>query len=131
MHGTAVVRHLVGRGFDVRGLDVDESSFDGIDFRTCDLMVCESIAPHLADVDAVLHLAAVAAPGRAPNDRIFSVNCAGTFNVFTACAEADVRRVVVASSINAIGYFFATEPFEIDYLPVDEIHPTFTTPRNY
>ena len=125
--GTAVVGHLVERGFDVRGIDVVEPSAEQIDFRICDLMAFDAIGAHLIDVDAVLHLAAIPAPGRGPNDQIFSLNCAGTFNVFTACADAGIGRVVVASSINAIGYFFATEPFEIDYLPVDEGHPKFAT----
>lgn len=125
--GTAVVDHLVGRGFDVRGIDVEQPVDEQIDFRVCDLMTYEAIGPHLQEVDVVLHLAAIPAPGRGPNDQIFSLNCAGTFNVFTACADAGVGRMVVASSINAIGYFFGTEPFEIDYLPVDEGHPKFTT----
>ncbi len=125
--GTAASSHLLNRGFDVRGVDIVEPSVDGIDFRTCDLMQCDSIGQHLQDVDAVLHLAAVPAPGRGPNDWIFTLNCGGTFNLFKACADIGVGRVVVASSINAIGYFFGTEPFEIDYLPVDENHPTFTT----
>ena len=29
---------------------------------------------------------------------------------------------MVASSINAVGYFFGTVPFELDYLPADEDH---------
>ena len=125
--GTAVVGHLVERGFEVRGIDVVEPSAEHIDFRICDLMAFDAIGAHLSDVDAVLHLAAIPAPGKGPNDQIFSLNCAGTFNVFTACADAGIGRVVVASSINAIGYFFGTEPFEIDYLPVDEGHPKFAT----
>ncbi len=41
----------------------------------------------------------------------------------TGCAG----RVGVASSINAIGYFFGTVPFELDYLPVDADHPRSTS----
>jgi hypothetical protein len=47
--------------------------------------------------------------------------------VFDACAQHNVNRVVVASSINAIGYFFGAVPFEIEYLPIDEEHLKFTS----
>ncbi len=123
----AVTAHLVDRGFDVRGIDIVDS-FDGtIDYRVCDLLGEDALTQHLEGVNAVLHLAAIAAPGRVPNARIFQLNTAGTFNVFDACAQHSISRVVVASSINAIGYFFGCVPFELDYLPVDEEHPKFTS----
>lgn len=125
--GEAVTAHLVGAGFDVRGIDVVEA-FDGaIDYRPCDLLDPDALKPHVEGVEAVLHLAAIPAPGRGPNADIFKLNTAGTFNVFDACAHVNVTRVVVASSINAIGYFFGCFPFEIDYLPVDENHPKLTS----
>jgi hypothetical protein len=125
--GEAVTAHLVAEGFDIRGIDIADS-FDGdIDYRKCDLLDAEALSPHIQGVDAVLHLAAIPAPGRGPNSKIFQINTAGTFNVFDACVQHDVHRVVVASSINAIGYFFGAVPFEIDYLPVDEEHPKRTS----
>lgn len=123
----AVTAHLKDRGFDIRGIDIVDSFNGTIDYRVCDLLDAESISPHLEGVSAVLHLAAIAAPGRVPNARVFQVNTAGTFNVFDACAQHSISRVVVASSINAIGYFFGCVPFELDYLPIDVEHPKFTT----
>ena len=38
-----------------------------------------------------------------------------------------MQHVVVASSINAIGYLFGTSSFENGYLPIDEDHPKTTT----
>ena len=125
--GEAVTRHLDGRGFDIRGIDVADSFDGGIDYRKCDLLDAEELKPHVEGADAVLHLAAIPAPGRAANAPMFQLNTAGTFNVFDACAQLDISRVVVASSINAIGYFFGSVPFEIDYLPVDEDHPKLTS----
>jgi nucleoside-diphosphate-sugar epimerase len=125
--GVAVTAHLVDRGFDIRGIDIVDSFEGGIDYRECDLLDAEALSPHVDGVDTVLHLAAIPAPGRAPNAPMFQLNTAGTFNVFDACAQHGVARVVVASSINAIGYFFGSVPFELDYLPVDEEHPKFTS----
>jgi NAD(P)-dependent dehydrogenase (short-subunit alcohol dehydrogenase family) len=124
--GEAVTAHLVDQGFDVRGVDRVEG-FDGIDYRQCDLLDAEALKPHIEGVDTVLHLAAIPSPGKAPNADIFQINTAGTFNVFDVCAQVGVGRVVVASSINAVGYFFGAVPFELDYLPADEDHPKLTS----
>jgi nucleoside-diphosphate-sugar epimerase len=125
--GEAVTQHLLTNGFDVHGIDIADSFEGGIDYRKCDLLDADDLKQHVEGVEAVLHLAAIPAPGRAPNAPIFQLNTAGTFNVFDACAQLDVSRVVAASSINAIGYFFGAVPFEIDYLPVDEDHPKLTS----
>ena len=125
--GGAVTAHLLARGFEVRGVDTADSFGGGIDYRRCDLLDAEALAPHLDGMDAVLHLAAIPSPGRAPNARIFQINTAATFNVFDACAQQGIGRVVVASSINAVGYFFGTVPFELEYLPADEAHPKLTS----
>lgn len=118
--GQAATTYLLQRGFAIRGLDRADSCPIDIDYRSCDLLDADALAPHIKGVDAVLHLAAIPSPGRAPNADIFQINTAGTFNVFDACAHYGVQRVVVASSINAVGYFFGTVPFELDYLPADE-----------
>jgi len=125
--GEAATAHLIAKGHDVRGLDVVETFGGTADYRSCDLLDVGAIVPHLDDIDAVLHLAAVPALGRAANADIFQVNTAGKFNVFDGCYQKGIKRVVVASSINAIGYFFGSEPFEIDYLPVDEVHRKLTS----
>ncbi|MEE2754559.1 MAG: NAD-dependent epimerase/dehydratase family protein [Candidatus Latescibacterota bacterium] len=72
-----------------------------MDYRKCDLLDAEALRPHIEGVDAVLHLAAIPAPGRGPNAQIFQINTAGMFNVFDACAQQKVNRVVVASWIDA------------------------------
>jgi nucleoside-diphosphate-sugar epimerase len=126
--GTAACADLLAAGLAVRGIDVRQpESSSAVDFRLCDLTQEGALAPHLQDIDAVLHLAAIPVPRLGSPADIFQLNCAGTFRLFQACAEADVCHVVVASSINAIGYYFGTVPFEIDYLPVDEGHPKTTS----
>jgi nucleoside-diphosphate-sugar epimerase len=118
--GQAVTTHLLQRGFAIRGIDRADSCPSKIDYRSCEILDAAALAPHVEGVDAVLHLAAIPSPGRAPNADIFQINTAGTFNIFDACAHFGIERVVVASSINAVGYFFGAVPFELDYLPADE-----------
>jgi nucleoside-diphosphate-sugar epimerase len=68
-------------------------------------------------VDAVVHLAAIPAPGLTTNAATFSNNMTATYNVFAAARAAGVRNVVWASSETVLGVPFATPP---PYLPVDE-----------
>jgi len=121
--GQAITAHLVKSGYDVCGIDRVDFFADKIDYRYCDMLDADNLAPNVEGMDAVLHLAAVPSPGRAPNAEIFQINTASTFNVFDACAHYGVNRVVCASSINAVGYFFGAVPFEIDYIPTDEDQP--------
>jgi nucleoside-diphosphate-sugar epimerase len=78
-------------------------------------------------MQAVIHLAAIPHPAGASGPEIFRTNSSGTFNVYEAAAQEGIRRVVSASSINALGFNYGIKSFPIEYLPVDEDHPTFTT----
>jgi nucleoside-diphosphate-sugar epimerase len=74
-------------------------------------------------VDAVIHLSAIPAPGRHPEEEVFRTNVMATWNVLEAATLCGARRVVFASSINVLGFGFCTRPFNPEYLPVDEQHP--------
>lgn len=125
--GKRVCTHLVSRGFDVRGVDVVDAGTSGVAFQVCDLKDYEAVKASVAGVDAVLHLAALASPREGTPEKIFELNDYAAFHVFQACAELGIKRVVAASSVNAIGFFFGRKGFQLDYLPVDEEHPSFTT----
>ena len=72
-----------------------------------DLLLSDGLADWLraAEVDAVVHLAAVADVGEAERhpEICWSVNVGGTANVMTAARAAGVRRVVVASTVLVYG----------------------------
>ena len=76
--------------------------------------------------EAVVHLAAFRGPGMAPGQAVFHVNVAGTFNVYEAAAQAGIKRVVQASSINAIGCGWSIDEIHPQYFPIDEDHPRIT-----
>jgi hypothetical protein len=59
--------------------------------------------------------------------RLCDLNQEGALHPHLQNIDAGVQHVVVASSINAIGYLFGTSSFETDYLPIDEAHPKTTT----
>jgi nucleoside-diphosphate-sugar epimerase len=68
----------------------------------------------------VVHLAAVADPLFRPEPLLFANNTQATFTVLWTAAEAGVRRLVVAGSVNAIGLpFNPHRPLPRRY-PLDE-----------
>jgi nucleoside-diphosphate-sugar epimerase len=123
--GRAVVTHLVDHGWDVLALDQQRPAQTVTPFVAVDLtdygQVVEALAgdidEHRGAIDAVVHLAAVPAPGLVSNAATFANNSAATFHVFAAARAAGIRKVVWASSETVLGLPFDTPP---PYAPVDE-----------
>jgi len=74
--------------------------------------------------DAVIHLAAHANPLGFPDQVVYADNTLGSYNALAAAAALGIKRVCLASSINAIGGVFSRWP-RYDYFPLDEQHPTY------
>ena len=128
--GKPTVQWLAARGHAVRVLDLRvPEPIPGVDCREGDVTDLEALRAALDGIEGVVHLAAYRHPSMASNSEMFRVNALGTMNVFHAAAEAGIRRVVCASSINALGYNFGIKfpPGQLQYFPIDEAHPTFTT----
>lgn len=125
--GRAVVRDLVENGYGVLALDRVAPVLPGVDFsfvRT-DLtdhgQVVEAVTGRVDErggpFDAVVHLAAVPAPGLVPNATTFANNVPSTWNVFDAARAAGITSVVWASSETVLGLPFDAPP---PYAPLDE-----------
>jgi UDP-glucose 4-epimerase len=71
-------------------------------------------------VEAIVHLAAIPAPGIRPDVTTFHNNVAATYNVFQAAHRLGIRTIVQASSETVLGLPFDVPP---PYLPVDEEYP--------
>ncbi len=126
--GKAVVARLVEKDYRVRVIDRKSAAqAPGAEYRPCDINDYAALRQAVHGCDAVVHLAALPRPCDGPGGEVFRINAAGTFNVFQAAAEEGIRRVVQASSINALGYFYGVRDFPLQYLPVDEEHPGPTT----
>jgi nucleoside-diphosphate-sugar epimerase len=127
--GRHVVAHLAEHGHRVIALDrVPAPASRAAAFVRVDLtdfgQVTEAFT-HVDDVhdgiDAVVHLAAIPAPGLTTNAATFSNNITATYNVFAAARRAGIRSIVWASSETVLGLPFETPP---PYIPVDEeYHP--------
>ena len=119
--GRAVVAELVACGEDV--LSADLVTFPGLPCEQvqADLTELGQAVEVLRGARAVVHLAAIPAPGLRPDELTFRVNTESTYNVFSAAATLGLERVVWASSETVLGL-----PFERErpaYAPIDEEHP--------
>ncbi len=126
--GRHVVRDLQEHGYRVVALDrvPDPGSAAAVSVRV-DLTDHGQVLEALTavddrhdGVDAVVHLAAIPAPGLTTNAATFSNNVTATYNVFAAARSAGIRNVVWASSESVLGLPFDTAP---PYIPVDEEYP--------
>ena len=126
--GKAAVARLVAHGHDVRVIG-RRSGFEipGAEYAVCDVTDYPSLRKNVAGCEAIVHLAALPSPGSGTSEEVFRVNAAGTYNLFQAAAEEGIKRVVQASSINALGLFYGVKPASPQYFPMDEDHPSVTT----
>ena len=95
----------------------------GANGRIVDITDVGQVLGVAAGCDAVIHCAAIPSPERHPPEVIFETNVIGTFAVLQAAAIAGISRVVISSSLSALGGAWATPPHPPRYVPVDEDHP--------
>jgi UDP-glucose 4-epimerase len=79
----------------------------------------------MKNCDAVIHMAAITNPIIAPEHEVFRVNMTGNWNVLEASEVHRISKVVLASSVNAVGAVFSKGITPRPYFPMDEEHPTF------
>lgn len=113
--GRHVTRAVTAAGHGLRTIDVRDAP--GLDVHA-DLRRYDEAARAVDGVDAVIHLAAHPKPVEGMPGVVFTENTAMGFNVLTAALSSGVPKVVVASSINAIGGEFS-EIEHYDRFPVD------------
>jgi nucleoside-diphosphate-sugar epimerase len=123
--GRAVLRDLVANGYTV--LNIDQTlpkdpicptvRIDLSDYGQVLEALLGGVDEHKGPFDAVVHLAAIPAPGQFANSRTLRNNVPSSYNVFEAARKAGIRNVVFASSETVLGLPFETPP---PYAPLDE-----------
>lgn len=122
--GRAVLTDLIAHGYRVLNLDqviprdpiaptvrVDLRDFGEV------VAALSGVDEHRGPFDAVVHLAAIPAPGLFANARTFANNVPATYHVFEAARLLGIKNVVFASSETVLGLPFDQPPA---YVPVDE-----------
>ncbi|UOE42797.1 NAD-dependent epimerase/dehydratase family protein [Agromyces larvae] len=119
--GRTVVRTLRDDGHEVVNLDrAGERGTVVVADLTDYGQVLDAIAgvdEHGSGADAIVHLAAIPAPGLATDVETFRNNLLSTYHVLQAARRLGVRRIVTASSETVLGLPFDVPP---PYIPVDE-----------
>jgi nucleoside-diphosphate-sugar epimerase len=118
---------LLTHGYTVANVDRVPPAASRCPFTSVDLTdfgqtieALSAIDDRIQGVDAVVHLAAIPAPGLYPNAVTFKNNMLSTYNIFEAARRLGIKHVVWASSETVLGLPFDTPP---PYAPVDEGYP--------
>lgn len=115
--GKQVTKILTRAEHDVVGMDIVWTGEE-----TCERMLCDITQPlpRVKDVDAIIHLAAIASPQicDADPERAMAVNVAGMDNVLKMALASGVKKVVFPSTAHVYG-------ISPRYLPTDEQHPIY------
>lgn len=119
--GANLVRALLERGWTVRAFVRTSSplaALQGVDVELCygDLLDPASLGRAMEGVDTLFHAGAVYRNWTADPEDVLRPAVKGTENALRAAARAGVRRAVVTSSCNAVG--FTEDPAR----PLDETH---------
>ena len=129
--GRAVVDELVDHGWDVvvfdRARPLAEKANAAATYLPIDLTDYGQVLDAFLGVqerydlvDALVHLAAIPAPGIMPDHATFANNMNGSWNVYSAARRAGAMKIVWASSETVLGLPFDEPP---PYAPVDEEYP--------
>lgn len=124
--GRAVVDELIDHGHDVRVWDLVPPRDPRPRFIRVDLTDFGQVYEALHGIDegwdrpdAIIHLAAIPAPGLVPNAALVRNNFLSTYHVFSAARHLGIGNIVYASSETVLGLPFDTPP---PYIPVDEAY---------
>jgi nucleoside-diphosphate-sugar epimerase len=127
--GKHVIAQAVAQGHTVRNIDrvapPAGSIPDGVEYVNAELSDYQSFADAIAGYDMLIHLAAIPAPGKHPDHVVHNNNVTSSYNALLAAANAGIKKVVQASSINAIGAVYSRWP-QYDFFPLNETHPSYS-----
>lgn len=130
--GTHIVPVLLDRGHEVVSVDSQppqgglgrvQEGRAGLTLMQVDTTDFGQVTAAAKGADAVVHLAAIPNPVWRPEHEVFRINMLSNWNVLEAAEAHGIGKVMMASSINAVGASFWTfQPRE--YMPIDEELPT-------
>ena len=125
--GKATINKLSEKNYDVFNVDLQDKQELDVPFSCVNLEnfgetveAITQIDDRINGIDAIVHQAAIPAPGLYPNHKTFRVNMLSTYNVFQCAEIMKINNIVWASSETVLGLPFDTYP---PYVPVDEDYP--------
>ncbi|MDR1283262.1 MAG: NAD(P)-dependent oxidoreductase [Opitutaceae bacterium] len=127
--GRVIVRHLLEAGHAVRSLDRSYFPVPGAQMLVVDMRQPEGVYAAMEGVDAVAHFGNHSNLGRAASQVVLGENMTINANICQAAIETGVKRIVFASSVQAVagwpGPAFGDMPMPPHALPVDGDTPAY------
>lgn len=125
--GRSLIPYLLEQNHSVVSLDraLPAARMSGAKFLIADTRDFGQLIASISGCDALIHLAAIRSPIDHPDPVVYADNTVSSYNALSAASALGIKRVCMASSINAIGGAFSRSP-RYDYFPLDERHPTYT-----
>jgi nucleoside-diphosphate-sugar epimerase len=117
--GSHLAGMLIEDGFGVRGLDMESPAAplpEECEFTQADLSDRKALREALRGVDVVAHTASLHPWKTYTDDQYIDANVKGTWALYALAAELGISRIVLTSSIAAIGY----SGIPMDAWPVSE-----------
>src|SRR5208337_757679 len=125
--GRACISELLAHNYEVASVDLVRAPDLPVPFSRVELTdfgqtmaAFSQVDDRIRNVTGIVHLAAIPAPGLAPNAVTFATNTISTYNVFEAARQLGIKNIVWASSETVLGLPFGTPP---PYVPIDEEYP--------
>jgi nucleoside-diphosphate-sugar epimerase len=125
--GRACISELLAHNYEVASVDLVRAPDLSAPFSRVELTdfgqtmaAFSQVDDRIRNVTGIVHLAAIPAPGLAPNAVTFATNTISTYNVFEAARQLGIKNIVWASSETVLGLPFDTPP---PYVPIDEEYP--------
>lgn len=127
--GVAVTEAALAQGHTVVALDLPGATSPvaaaGVERVEGNTTEYEAVRDAFRGCDAVVQLAALLAPDRAPEPQVHHNNVLTSYNALQAAAVNGITKVCLASSVNAIGGAYSRTP-HYDYFPLTEEHPNYS-----
>jgi dihydroflavonol-4-reductase len=108
--GSELVRQLLLQGKPVRAIKRSTSvipqglaATDLIDWRDADVLDYYALQKAMENITEVYHCAAMVSFRKEDKKRMFRVNVEGTANLVNLCLKNNIRKLIHASSVSAVG----------------------------
>ena len=125
--GRGIVEMALTEGHEVVSIDqtpAPKINLPHYSFVPANLTDYAEFVQAIRGCEALIHMAAIPAPGHHPDHQVHNNNVAASYNALRAAVEVGIKRVCQASSVNATGLGYSRWP-RFDYFPLDEKHPTY------
>ncbi|MCC5805485.1 MAG: NAD(P)-dependent oxidoreductase [Opitutales bacterium] len=124
--GSVVCRRLHDAGHEVRATDRTRDPSLPVPVIVADLTMREVAYPLVEGMEGIIHLGNIPDAHRTDAQTTYTVNTAANIHLFQAAAESGVRRIVFASSVQAVSgtrTLADDVPSVLPHLPLDGAIP--------